>query len=187
MSELEVKLVSNPNKLKIEVLNAKIHTVMNFKGTDITQNKCTICRIHLMAPTIEDSDKGDLKCQISKGKCGHFFHTDCINKHIKSGNISCPIDFSAWNLDKILDTGNKSWNRVDTSLSNNKLKDNENNKDNANGSKYKKVKENKFTPKNKKVDLFDIDSDKSNITEKDKGMIYEKLVSAMFSMQNKKN
>jgi hypothetical protein len=111
---------NNYKKINIEITSAKIHAVMNFKGTENTQNKCMICRLHIMSPTIEDSEKGDIKCNISKGKCGHFFHTDCINKHIKSGNLSCPIDFSVWNLEKILDVNNNNWNKINIENNNKK-------------------------------------------------------------------
>jgi hypothetical protein len=110
------------NKVGIEILNANIHAIMEYKGTENTQHKCTICRFHLMTPTCEDVDKCEFKRQISRGKCGHFFHTGCINKHNKSDNMSCPIDLTTWTLDKILDTNSKQNLKKNNNLNNNSLK-----------------------------------------------------------------
>ncbi|AYV78788.1 MAG: RING-H2 zinc finger [Edafosvirus sp.] len=95
-------------KLTIKQLDIMAH--WDFKATDITENKCTLCRRELMAPTREDMDKGRLRCEISLGKCAHAFHTDCIQSYIKK-NASCPIDRTPWNLDRVLDS-NYTWKKI---------------------------------------------------------------------------
>lgn len=94
------------NKIPIELVSMDIVFSYNYKNADITNNQCTICKQHIMAPTINLKNKNTLSCSVTMGKCKHLFHTDCINNHIKTGNIVCPIDMTPWNQDHELDTKN---------------------------------------------------------------------------------
>jgi hypothetical protein len=94
-------------KFSMKLTGLNIIAQTNYKGADITQNKCTLCRRHLMAPTHENTNKSIIKCNVSMGKCGHPFHTDCIQKHMKD-NVSCPIDNTPWNLLKEFDSNNSN-------------------------------------------------------------------------------
>jgi len=41
------------------------------------------------------STGGNTKCSVSWGKCGHAFHTHCIDDWTKTRQV-CPIDELAW-------------------------------------------------------------------------------------------
>jgi hypothetical protein len=50
-----------------------------------------------MAPSYEDINNNNLISKITIGKCGHAFHSECINNYCKK-NVSCPIDFTHWEM-----------------------------------------------------------------------------------------
>lgn len=102
MSTIQEK--TDADKVEITISQITVLATMNYANTD---TMCAICRKHLMAPTQDDLSKGVLTCKISRGKCKHTFHSDCINKLAKAGNASCPIDYTPWNLEKELDSDNQ--------------------------------------------------------------------------------
>ncbi len=54
------------------------------KNTD-----CTICRDSLNSDSIYNIEKG-IRSTLSRGLCGHMFHTECIDPWLKN-NKKCPI------------------------------------------------------------------------------------------------
>ena len=50
---------------------------------------CTICRSSLNSDSIYNIEKG-IRSTLSRGLCGHMFHTECIDPWLKN-NIKCPI------------------------------------------------------------------------------------------------
>jgi hypothetical protein len=101
-------MTTDNKKIDLSITQINILATMKYKDTDTV---CQLCRKDLMAPTQEDLSKGVvLTCKISRGKCKHTFHSDCINKFIKNGQTSCPIDYVPWNLEKELDS-NQKWNK----------------------------------------------------------------------------
>ena len=61
--------------------------------------ECSICKNKLTEPSITmcNSQQTNFSstCTVSLGKCGHAFHTDCINKWNQNVD-TCPIDNSTW-------------------------------------------------------------------------------------------
>jgi hypothetical protein len=100
--QLEVKATDNI-KIPMEVVNLDIHMIHNLDHIHVTENICKLCKRNLAAPTLEDIQTGTINSKVSLGKCGHSFHSSCIDKYIKAGNISCPIDMTSWNLNRELD------------------------------------------------------------------------------------
>lgn len=90
-------------KSKIEIISLDLHMIHNLEHTHVTEHMCKICKRHIEAPTLEDIQTGNINSKVSLGKCGHSFHTACIDKYMKTGNMSCPIDMTPWNLNKELD------------------------------------------------------------------------------------
>ena len=95
-----------PVKVPIELLNANLQVTVDFKDTENTEHKCTLCRKHLMASTHGDMAKGIMTSKVSLGKCKHAFHKECIDASVKSGSLSCPIDGTPWTFGKELDSVN---------------------------------------------------------------------------------
>lgn len=56
--------------------------------------ECTICRNNLNMQSIYNQDKG-IDSTAQKGKCGHSFHNECINKWVVRNRI-CPICSEVW-------------------------------------------------------------------------------------------
>ena len=64
---------------------------------------CDICRekITTCCPDCSSQKTVDVsvKCQVSKGKCGHGFHEHCITKWLSSNSAGiCPTCRTPWNL-----------------------------------------------------------------------------------------
>ena len=72
--------------------------------------ECKICRCSLNEPSYEQKIKNSkilLPIEKSIGKCGHIFHTECINEWIKTKQI-CPIDFCPWKIHITINDTNKN-------------------------------------------------------------------------------
>lgn len=93
----------NQNKLNISVEHLDIMLSYNYNGSCITNNMCQLCKRNLMAPTHNSKNNCDLNCSVTEGKCKHLFHTDCIERYLKAGNVLCPVDMTPWNTDHIVD------------------------------------------------------------------------------------
>jgi hypothetical protein len=96
------KLVTKLEKVPMEILSLNLQMVHNLKHTHVTNGICTICKRDLMAPTLENMNNGITVSKVALGKCGHAFHSECIDKYIRT-SVSCPIDMTPWNLERILD------------------------------------------------------------------------------------
>lgn len=53
---------------------------------------CTICRCNLNDSSISNNNK---ELNITKGQCGHAFHTECINPWLNRVKV-CPICICNW-------------------------------------------------------------------------------------------
>ncbi len=84
-----------PLNLKLNSLDCTAVWKYNFPQN--TGGKCQICRRSIMAPSYEDINNNNLISKITIGKCGHAFHSECINNYCKK-NVSCPIDFTHWEM-----------------------------------------------------------------------------------------
>lgn len=98
--------MASQKKVNMEILKLDIMLTYNYKNSYITNHMCNICKRHIMAPTHSSKNNCDLNCSITEGKCKHLFHTDCIDKYFKAGNVLCPIDMTPWNIDHIIDNNN---------------------------------------------------------------------------------
>ena len=87
----------------IEVVHLDLHMVYELDHTHITEHICKLCKRNLAAPTLDNIQIGDINSKVSLGKCGHSFHTTCIDKYIKTGSMACPIDNTTWALNRELD------------------------------------------------------------------------------------
>lgn len=110
----------------IEIDSVDLVLDYNYRATEITDHHCRICNEHLMQPILNKKDNS-IDTRISLGKCGHSFHTNCIEKHKQQINpiaasnnkaainstfdnrlppILCPIDQTEWIQKRILDNKN---------------------------------------------------------------------------------
>ena len=89
-------------KNRVEVESLSITGAYSLKAGKSTDDECPLCRQNLLAPSLEDLQKGNLKVLVSLGACGHAFHKTCIDTHYSKDNYSCPIDKTPWNLTKVI-------------------------------------------------------------------------------------
>lgn len=74
---------------------------------------CGICQTEINGPSPVNLDKGKINTTISIGRCGHGYHTECMDEYLKTGNLSCPEDMVPWivvttiNKEEIINTINK--------------------------------------------------------------------------------
>ena len=78
-------------------------------GQEVTKKaiiECVICRRNLCEPsyeTITDNKKIFRETDITIGKCGHLFHSDCIDEWLKKCD-KCPIDNVKWCFHREIDS-----------------------------------------------------------------------------------
>ena len=72
-------------------------------------NECAICKRFILEPSYDSITNARNIVQesdITIGKCGHMYHSDCINSWLKTNN-TCPIDKVAWQTFRIADSFTK--------------------------------------------------------------------------------
>jgi len=72
-------------------------------------NECTICKRFILEPSYDSiTNNRNIvhESDITIGKCGHMYHSDCINSWLKTNNI-CPIDKVAWQTFRVADSFTK--------------------------------------------------------------------------------
>jgi RING-box protein 1 len=83
----------------------KCHAVGVLNMTYITDT-CAICRNPIREACVmcQANDQGleMLKCQKTLGKCGHCFHSHCIDEW-NNKQIGCPLDMVDWVPVKYID------------------------------------------------------------------------------------
>ena len=86
------------------VLNITIDNIDLVIGLDLNgSNKmCHLCKQDLYAPCLSEKIN-ELDSNVTKGECGHIFHSMCIQKYMTT-NMSCPIDNTIWKKNKIINT-----------------------------------------------------------------------------------
>ena len=75
--------------------------IVGLWSLDVQIETCAICRNHIMDSCVECQNGVENcgACSVSWGKCGHAFHTHCIEKWRSLRNV-CPLDTEAWVEDK---------------------------------------------------------------------------------------
>lgn len=77
--------------MPIEIGDIKLAGVWMWNTND---DVCGICQAPYDAPCPSCKVGGDT-CPVSKGVCGHYFHTHCIDTWTKK-NPTCPLDRQEW-------------------------------------------------------------------------------------------
>lgn len=93
-----------PTPIPFSVSSMKLDYQWIYNGADFSDNKCGICKRLIDAPTIDNIKKGNIISECVKGKCGHFYHADCMNVLVKNNKFSCPVCNILWQYDKKLST-----------------------------------------------------------------------------------
>lgn len=72
-------------------------------------NECAICKRFILEPSYDSiTNNRNIvhESDITIGKCGHMYHSDCINSWLKTNNV-CPIDKISWQTFRIADSFTK--------------------------------------------------------------------------------
>jgi hypothetical protein len=94
----------NHEPIPINISSIKMNMEWNLEGAEFSDNKCGLCKRQICAPTINNINKGIINVECVKGKCGHFFHADCMGVLVKNKQFSCPIDNTLWQYDGKIST-----------------------------------------------------------------------------------
>ena len=76
---------------------------------DSLLKECAVCKRSIMDASYENITNNSnilLENEITIGKCGHLFHSECINSWTKINPI-CPIDKIKWHTLRIADSSTK--------------------------------------------------------------------------------
>lgn len=75
--------------------------IVGLWSLDAQVETCAICRNHIMDSCVECQNglENSNCCSVSWGKCGHAFHSHCIDKWRNLRNV-CPLDTEPWVEDK---------------------------------------------------------------------------------------
>ena len=104
--------INNNNNIKMsrmKILSANIFGSNYENGQEVIKKinlECVICKRNLCEPsyeTITDNKKIFRDTDIAIGKCGHLFHSDCIDEWIKRCD-KCPIDNVKWCFHREIDS-----------------------------------------------------------------------------------
>lgn len=98
---------------------------------------CAICKRSILEAsydTITNNKKIIEENEITIGKCGHMFHSECIDNWLKT-STTCPIDKVKWQLFRKADTYTKL-----SLKENDKIKENTENKENKTEKIVKQIK-----------------------------------------------
>ena len=74
-------------------------------GYEFDQDDCKICNGSLMAPSVNDlndNKKSNIDLMVTVGKCGHYFHKQCIQNVSQNNYTSCPTCNLVWKKDNDL-------------------------------------------------------------------------------------
>lgn len=102
-------------------------------------SECAICKRSILEAsyeTITNNRNIALENEVTIGKCGHMYHSECINSWLKT-NYICPIDKVGWQPFRIADTTTKLTLNENKNYMNN-IKDNKFNKHDFDHKKYDK-------------------------------------------------
>lgn len=80
--------------------------IISYKDNHTHNKECVICKRLLFEPSYEmiSDNKNILNDnEIVIGKCGHMYHSDCLNMWLKTCD-TCPIDKVKWHVHRIADT-----------------------------------------------------------------------------------
>ena len=72
-------------------------------------NECAICKRFILESSYDSITSNHNivnESEITIGKCGHMYHSECINSWLKTNNV-CPIDKVAWHTFRIADSFTK--------------------------------------------------------------------------------
>ena len=85
---------------KIEIISWQPIAFWKFKTTT---TECPICKEHFESHCTscvhENTTKGHIDCDITRGKCGHCFHKHCIDKWLANKKGSCPVCSTPYEMD----------------------------------------------------------------------------------------
>lgn len=99
MTETETKIAPQPFSMEVEKLDFVCAWSLNLQSSD-----CSLCKSNLLTPVNSDA-KNVFKNHISRGRCGHAFHSSCISTYTNSTGSSCPTCLTPWIFDKEIDVG----------------------------------------------------------------------------------
>jgi len=109
--------------VKIDVVSWQPIAFWKFKTTN---PECQICKEHYETPCTtclyENTTKGQIECNPSKGKCGHCFHKHCIDKWLSNKKLSCPICSTPYESDINNMDAVENWKKIITSQNKNTTK-----------------------------------------------------------------
>lgn len=89
------------DQMKITQLN--ICCSSSIPSSELTGGKCQLCKKDLTTPSIiEQSNNAIPNFTVYVGKCGHIFHTSCMDAYTTKEAMICPIDRTMWTSEKIL-------------------------------------------------------------------------------------
>ena len=72
-------------------------------------NECAICKRFILEAsyeTITNNQNIATETEVTIGKCGHMYHSECIKNWLKTNNI-CPIDKVSWQTFRVADSVTK--------------------------------------------------------------------------------
>ncbi|CCW71698.1 unnamed protein product [Phytomonas sp. Hart1] len=90
--------------IPIQTLKAYVNATVTMAEQELMVLSCHICRELVCKACVHCNAELSpaMGCSVSRGTCGHYFHTHCVKPWLERGRPNCPLCNEAWQEDRVI-------------------------------------------------------------------------------------